>query len=82
MSGDRSVAVGPLYDPQGDKMLGGVINTYSALAFAETTFGLVRSERPLGSVEDLDRRSTANRDAINARVSRSPVLRLSVTEPE
>ncbi|RUX52589.1 phosphoglycerate dehydrogenase [Mesorhizobium sp. M4A.F.Ca.ET.050.02.1.1] len=82
LSGDRSVAVGPLYDPQGDKMLGGVINTYSVLAFAETTFGLLRSERRLGSVENLNRRSTANRDAINDWVSRSPVLRLSVTEPE
>ncbi|TIT71848.1 MAG: phosphoglycerate dehydrogenase, partial [Mesorhizobium sp.] len=82
LSGDRSVAVGPIYDPQGDKMLGGVINTYSALAFAETTFGLLRSERRLGPVENLNRRSTANRDAINDWVSRSAVLRLSVPDPE
>ncbi|TIT82502.1 MAG: phosphoglycerate dehydrogenase, partial [Mesorhizobium sp.] len=63
-------------------MLGGVINTYSALAFAETTFGLLRSERRLGPVENLNRRSTANRDAINDWVSRSAVLRLSVPDPE
>ncbi|TGQ63583.1 MAG: phosphoglycerate dehydrogenase [Mesorhizobium sp.] len=82
LSGERSVALGPIYDPQGDKMLGGVINTYSTLAFAETTFGLLRSERRLGPVEDLNRRSMANRDAINDWVSRSAVLGLSVTDPE
>ena len=48
LTGERSVNVGPIYDPAQDKMLGGVINTYSTLAFAETTFGLLRSERRLG----------------------------------
>ncbi|BCG82127.1 NAD(P)-dependent oxidoreductase [Mesorhizobium sp. 113-3-3] len=82
LSGERSVAAGPIYDPQADRMLGGVINTYSALAFAETTFGLLRSERRLGRVEDVNRRSTANRDAIDGWVARSALFRLCVTDPE
>ncbi len=39
-SGEKSTAMGPIYDPEADAMLGGIINTYSTLAFAETTFGL------------------------------------------
>ena len=65
LTGARSVNAGPIYDPAQDKMLGGVINTYSTLAFAETTFGLLRSERRLGSVSELNRRSISNRTAIN-----------------
>ena len=40
LTGKKTVALGPIYDPDQDKMLGGIINTYSTLAFAETTFGL------------------------------------------
>ena len=45
-------------------MLGGVVDTDSTPAFAETTFGLRRSERRLGSVRELDRLSVENRRAI------------------
>ena len=38
-------------------MLGGVINTYSTLAFAETTFGLLRVGSRIGPVVELNRRS-------------------------
>ena len=49
LTGERSVNTGPIYDPAQDKMLGGVINTYSTLAFAETTFGCcVRTEAGFG----------------------------------
>ena len=82
LTGERSVSVGPMYDPAADKMVGGVINTYSTLAFAETTFGLLRSERRLGSVSDLNRRSMANRAAINEWVAAHPLLELGVAEPE
>ncbi len=82
LTGERSVNAGPIYDPALDKMLGGVINTYSTLAFAETTFGLLRSERCLGSVSDLNRRSIANRAAINDWVAAHPMLELGVTDPE
>lgn len=82
LTGERTVNVGPIYDPAQDKMLGGVINTYSTLAFAETTFGLLRSERRLGSVWDLYRRSARNRAAINDWVANHPLFELGVTDPE
>ena len=48
LSGERTVNLGPFYDPAQDKMLGGVINTFSILAFAETTFGLVAHGKARG----------------------------------
>lgn len=80
LTGERSVNVGPIYDPAQDKMLGGVINTYSTLAFAETTFGLLRAERRIGPVAALNRRSAANRDAINEWVSNNPLFELGVSD--
>ena len=82
LSGARSVNLGPFYDPSTDKMTGGVINTYSTLAFAETTFGLLRSERRLGTVSELNIRSMANREAINTWVASHPLLELGVADPE
>ena len=82
LTGERSVNMGPIYDPAADKMIGGVINTYSTLAFAETTFGLLRSERRLGSVSDLNRRSMANRAVINEWIAAHPLLELGVSDPE
>ncbi|RFB79988.1 NAD(P)-dependent oxidoreductase [Methylovirgula sp. 4M-Z18] len=82
LSGERTVNVGPIYDPEQDKMLGGVINTYSTLAFAETTFGLLRSEATIGDVTAMNRRSVANRAAINEWVAQHPLFALSVKEPE
>ncbi|MBE7183256.1 MAG: phosphoglycerate dehydrogenase [Methylobacterium mesophilicum] len=82
LSGERTVKVGPFYDPAQDKMLGGVINTYSTLAFAETTFGLLRSERRLGSVSDLNRRSIENRRLIDEWIAGQDLLELGVAEPE
>ncbi|MGO4339254.1 NAD(P)-dependent oxidoreductase [Labrys sp. KB_33_2] len=82
LTGERTVNVGPIYDPAQDKMLGGVINTYSTLAFAETTFGLLRSEKRLGSVQDLYKRSVRNRAAVNDWVAKHPLFELGVAEPE
>jgi lactate dehydrogenase-like 2-hydroxyacid dehydrogenase len=65
ISGERTVNLGPFFDPVTDKMLGGVINTFSTLALAETTFGLKRAAARVGTVGDMNRRSTENRDAIN-----------------
>ena len=61
-------------------MIGGVINTYSILAFAETTFGLLRMEKRVGDVANLNKRSIANRDAIDAWIAKSDVLELGVTD--
>lgn len=82
VSGPRSVAKGPFYDATQDRMLGGVINTYSLLAFAETTFGLREIERTIGPAEALNARSTANRAAIEAWTAANPLLRLVVADPD
>ena len=63
-------------------MMGGIINTYSALAYAETTFGLQRSERIVGPVGELNRRSAANREAIDKWVSKSKLIELGVADAE
>ena len=82
LTGTRSVKLGPFYDPDQDKMLGGVINTFSTLAFAETTFGLLRVERKIGDVTELNRRSVANRAAVNEWMSNSSLFELGVENPE
>lgn len=81
LSGERTVKVGPIYDPAQDKMLGGVINTYSTLAFAETTFGLLRFEKRIGPVAEMNRRSALNRQAINEWVGAHPLFELGVADP-
>ena len=82
LTGEKTAALGPIYDPDADKMLGGIINTYSALAFAETTFGLLRSERRVGPVSAMNERSILNRQTINECVAANPLLELGVTEAE
>ena len=82
LSGKRSVDLGPIYDPLANKMVGGVINTFSTLAFAETTFGLLRVEKKIGPVAEMNRRSEANRAAINEWMSNSSLLELGVGDPE
>ncbi len=82
LSGEKTASLGPIYDPAKNQMLGGIINTYSALAFAETTFGLLRSEKNIGPVSELNKRSIANRQAINDWVHANPMIELGVAEPE
>ena len=82
LSSKRSVDAGPFYDAAEDRMLGGVINTYSALAFAETTFGLLQAEKRVGSVVEMNRRSAANREVVNQWVARNPLFGLVVEEVE
>ena len=81
-SSKRSVDQGPFYDAAEDRMLGGVINTYSVLAFAETTFGLLKTEERVGSVTELNRRSAANRALVNDWVSKTTLLSLAVGEAD
>ncbi|MEO0329120.1 MAG: NAD(P)-dependent oxidoreductase, partial [Pseudomonadota bacterium] len=82
LTGEKTAALGPVFDPEECKMLGGIINTYSTLAFAETTFGLLRSEKLVGSVSDMNARSVANRKAINQWIASEPLLELGVEEEE
>jgi phosphoserine aminotransferase len=82
LTGIRTTALGPLYDAVEDRMLGGVINTFSTLAFAETTFGLRRTERRIGNVSVLNRRSAMNRRAVDEWVAANPLFELCVRNPE
>ncbi|MCB2134966.1 MAG: hypothetical protein KDE08_03315, partial [Rhodobacteraceae bacterium] len=82
LTGERSVKVGPIFAPEAGKMLGGVINTFSTLAFAETTFGLLRAEKRIGTVSDLNARSVKNRDAVNDWVAAHPLFQLGVDAPD
>ena len=78
LTGKKTVALGPIYDPETDKMLGGIINTYSTLAFAETTFGLSRCERTIGPVTEVNKRSIANRKIVDDWVAANPLFALGV----
>ena len=82
LSSKSTVGLGPIYDPAEDKMLGGIINTYSTLAFAETTFGLLRAERIIGSVSVLNERSIKNRKEINDWIDAHPLLELGVADED
>lgn len=82
LSSERLTAGGPFYDPAADKMVGGIVNTYHTLAFAETTFGLERAEGMVGPVEEMTRRSVANRDFVNEWIAGNPIFDLAVTEPD
>lgn len=82
VSGKRTLEKGPFFDATQGIMLGGVINTYSLLAFAETTFGLRELAAHIGPMQALNARSTANRARIEAWVAREPLFELVVPEPE
>lgn len=82
LTGERSVNLGPFYDPAENRMVGGVINTFSTLAFAETTFGLLRVEKMIGPAHELNRRSELNRAVINEWMRNSPLFELGVANPE
>ena len=82
LTGQRSTNIGPFYDPQADKMLGGVINTFSTLAFAETTFGLLRLEKNLGDMMNLNHRSRGNRQTIDDWIANTELLELGVADAE
>lgn len=82
LTGEKTASLGPIYDPAENKMLGGIINTYSTLAFAETTFGLLRTERLVGSVRDMNARSVANRQAINDWTATDDLLDAGVADED
>ena len=65
LTGEQTTSLGPFYDPAQDKMLGGIINTFSNTAFAETTFGLIAMQKRVGTAADLNRRSALNRAAVD-----------------
>ena len=82
LSGEKTTALGPFYDPEQDKMLGGVINTFSTLAFAETTFALKKMEEKVGSVHDMNAASVRNRQRVGAWVAEHDLFELGVKSKE
>ncbi|GBF28460.1 putative 2-hydroxyacid dehydrogenase [bacterium MnTg03] len=82
LSGKKTIALGPIYDPAKHAMMGGIINTYSTLAFAETTYGLRRTATMVGDVTAMNARSIANRDEVNAWVENQDLLELGVTDKD
>jgi hypothetical protein len=80
VTGEKTTGLGPFYDAAQDKMLGGIINTFSNLAFAETTFGIISMKRRVGSVEELNRRSTDNRSVVEEWIKEHPLFELGVVD--
>jgi phosphoserine aminotransferase len=80
LSGEKTTDLGPFYDPVADKMLGGIINTFSNIAFAETTFGLLRLQRQVGDVDALNERSVENKNAIEEWIVGQKLLALGVED--
>ncbi len=78
--GEQTTALGPFYDPAQDKMLGGIINTFSNTAFAETTFGLFAMQKRVGSVREMNRQSATNRAAVDEWLERHPLFEHGVTD--
>ena len=82
VSSKKTTALGPFYDPTQDRMLGGLINTFSTIAYAETTFGLLQMEKKVGSVGQMNQRSVANRQLVSDWAASNPLFALSVPDEE
>ena len=82
LSGEKTTELGPFYDPKEDKMLGGVINTFSTLAFAETTFALHKMEEKVGSVHEMNAASVRNRRRVSEWVAEHDLFKLGVESEE
>ena len=82
LSSELTTRLGPIYDPLRNEMIGGIINTYSTLAFAETTFAILHNEKRIGSVQALNQRSIANRQLVSDWVDSHPLFELGVNNPD
>ena len=82
LSSELKTSLGPVYDPKTKTMLGGIINTFSTLAFAETTFAILRNERNIGSVKDLNKKAMINRDYVSRWADKSDLFELGVKNPD
>jgi lactate dehydrogenase-like 2-hydroxyacid dehydrogenase/phosphoserine aminotransferase len=81
-SSKSSTAFGPIFDAKTGKLSGGVINTYALSAFAETAFAVCRNRHLLGDIRTLNRRSSENRDLINAWLSQSEFFEHAVPDKD
>ena len=82
LSSQNSTSLGPLFEPQHQVMQGGIINTYSTLAFAETTFGLLRIEKRIGNVANLNKLSVENRALVNQWLNNSQLFDAGVEDED
>jgi lactate dehydrogenase-like 2-hydroxyacid dehydrogenase/phosphoserine aminotransferase len=82
LSSEITTSLGPIYDPAKNAMIGGIINTFSTLAFAETTFAILHNEESIGDVKTLNRRSLENRQFISDWVDANPLFELGVKNPD
>ncbi|WP_261843357.1 NAD(P)-dependent oxidoreductase [Aliamphritea ceti] len=78
LTSEKTTELGPIYDAENDVMKGGIINTFSTLAFAETTFAILRNEKNIGDVKTLNERSRTNRDIVNNWIAASDLFQLGV----
>jgi lactate dehydrogenase-like 2-hydroxyacid dehydrogenase/phosphoserine aminotransferase len=78
LTSEKTTDLGPIYDAEKDQMQGGIINTFSTLAFAETTFAILRNEKMIGDVYELNKRSKANRDLVNEWINSNDLFELGV----
>ena len=74
--------LGPIYDAGKKTMVGGIINTFSTLAFAETTFAILHNEKNIGDVKTLNNRAIANRKMVSDWVDANPLFELGVKNPD
>ncbi|NQU57054.1 MAG: phosphoglycerate dehydrogenase [Rhodospirillales bacterium] len=82
LSSKITTSLGPVYDPANKAMMGGIINTFSTLAFAETTFAILHNEKSIGDVKTLNQRSMENRQFISDWVEANPLFELGVKNPQ
>ncbi len=82
LSSRKVTALGPFYDAQQNKMRGGIINTFSTVTFAETTFGLLRMENRVGSVDKMNKQSDTNRQRVSDWAAAHPLFDLAVNDKE
>lgn len=81
LTSPKTTAGGPFYDPQSDRMTGGVINTYSLLAFAETSFALERLQARIGPCQVLNARALHNRALTAQWLAGQDLLAFAVADP-
>ena len=80
LTGEKTTLLGPFYDPAQDRMLGGIINTFSNTAFAETTFGILSMQKQVGTAAELNARSVKNRTTVDEWVAKHPLFALGVED--
>ncbi len=82
LSSEYTTGLGPFYDAKKGAMIGGVINTFSTLAYAETTFAILYNEKNIGDVKTLNQRSIANRQRVSDWVDANSLFAFGVKNPD